>query len=148
MTNIRSLDINWDDEDFHCYTAGRWLYNEQKQLADRYVQFNMKELVRAAARSQGHDITACVGVEKLPEGDFNKTFLITMRDGLQVIAKVPNPNAGLPFYTTASEVATMEFVRMDSLIHIVRFKYTDLPFLRRGQSSACRSQRYTLGTPM
>ena len=70
----------------------------------------MDELVRVATTSQGRPITSCVNVEKLPEGDFNKAFLITMRDGREVIAKVPNPNAGLPFYTTASEVATMEFV--------------------------------------
>lgn len=35
---------------------------------------------------------------------------MTMDDGKQVVAKVPNPNAGLPHFTIASEVATMEFV--------------------------------------
>ncbi|PWY70977.1 hypothetical protein BO70DRAFT_399593 [Aspergillus heteromorphus CBS 117.55] len=34
-----------------------------------------------------------------------------MTDGRQLVAKVPNPNAGFPFYKTASEVATMEFAR-------------------------------------
>ncbi|KAE8151558.1 phosphotransferase enzyme family protein [Aspergillus avenaceus] len=34
-----------------------------------------------------------------------------MKDGRQLVAKIPNPNAGLPFLTTASEVATMDFVR-------------------------------------
>jgi hypothetical protein len=99
-----------DDESFHRYTGGRWLFNEKKQLADRSIKFNMTELVRAATTSQVVNIDSCINVEKLPEGDFNKAFLITMRDGQQVIAKVPNPNAGLPFYTTASEVATMDFV--------------------------------------
>lgn len=33
-----------------------------------------------------------------------------MDDGKQVIAKVPNPNAGRAQITTASEVATMDFV--------------------------------------
>lgn len=33
-----------------------------------------------------------------------------MQDGTQVVGKVPNPNAGRPHYTTASEVATMDFV--------------------------------------
>ncbi|KAJ5896137.1 uncharacterized protein N7473_005536 [Penicillium subrubescens] len=32
-----------------------------------------------------------------------------MDDGQEVVAKVPNPNAGTPHFTTASEVATMEF---------------------------------------
>ncbi|KAM5468853.1 hypothetical protein MauCBS54593_004848 [Microsporum audouinii] len=101
----------WDDESFYQYTGGRWLYNEAKQLADRSLTFNMKELVRTAATSQGYDINSCIKVEKLPEGDFNKTFLITFQNGKQVIAKIPNRNAGLPFYNTASEVATMDFAR-------------------------------------
>ena len=33
-----------------------------------------------------------------------------MNDGKEVIAKVPNPNGGRPPFTTASEVATMDFV--------------------------------------
>jgi hypothetical protein len=33
-----------------------------------------------------------------------------MQDGAQVVGKVPNPNAGRAHYTTASEVATMDFV--------------------------------------
>ncbi|OAL74724.1 hypothetical protein A7D00_0318 [Trichophyton violaceum] len=34
-----------------------------------------------------------------------------MDDGKEVIAKIPNPNAGHPHFVTSSEVATMEFVR-------------------------------------
>ncbi|GIK01425.1 hypothetical protein Aspvir_005461 [Aspergillus viridinutans] len=34
-----------------------------------------------------------------------------MQDGAQVVGKVPNPNAGRAHYTTASEVATMDFAR-------------------------------------
>ncbi|RJE24525.1 Phosphotransferase enzyme family [Aspergillus sclerotialis] len=111
--NVNSTNpagVSWDDEAFHSYTGGRWLYNEEKQRASRSVKFNMDELIRTATTSQGCSITSCVNVEKLPEGDFNKAFLITLSDDREVIAKVPNPNAGLPFYTTASEVATMEFV--------------------------------------
>jgi hypothetical protein len=37
-----------------------------------------------------------------------------MDDGQEVVAKVPNPNAGTPHFTTASEVATMEFVSLSS----------------------------------
>ncbi|KAH6855793.1 hypothetical protein B0I37DRAFT_63028 [Chaetomium sp. MPI-CAGE-AT-0009] len=33
-----------------------------------------------------------------------------MDDGREVVGKVPNPNAGLPHYTTASEVANMDFI--------------------------------------
>lgn len=33
----------------------------------------------------------------------------SMEDGQEVVAKVPNPNAGIPHFTAASEVATMNF---------------------------------------
>ncbi|KAI9672324.1 MAG: hypothetical protein M1817_003346 [Caeruleum heppii] len=39
-----------------------------------------------------------------------------MDDGREVIAKVPNPNAGSRHFTTASEVATMDFAR--KVLHI------------------------------
>ncbi|MCJ1334838.1 hypothetical protein MMC09_000103 [Bachmanniomyces sp. S44760] len=53
----------------------------------------------------------CVAIEKYPDGQYTKAFLMTMDDGKQVVAKVPNPNAGHSHLTTASEVATMEFAR-------------------------------------
>ncbi|KDB26353.1 hypothetical protein H109_01821 [Trichophyton interdigitale MR816] len=52
----------------------------------------------------------CISVKKYPDGMFNKAFVLTMDNGREVVAKVPNPNAGIPHYTTASEVATMDFV--------------------------------------
>lgn len=49
-------------------------------------------------------------VIKFREGQYNKSFLLTFDDNSEVVAKIPNPNAGPRFFTTASEVATMEFV--------------------------------------
>ncbi|KXG53808.1 Aminoglycoside phosphotransferase [Penicillium griseofulvum] len=69
----------------------------------------MNELVAVVAESLGGQ--ECVQVEKFPDGMFNKAFLFTMADGSQVVGKVPNPNAGRAHFTTASEVATMDFVR-------------------------------------
>ncbi|KAI1680027.1 Phosphotransferase enzyme family protein [Pyrenophora tritici-repentis] len=34
-----------------------------------------------------------------------------MDDGRELIAKLPNPNAGRPYFTTASEAATMDYLR-------------------------------------
>ncbi|KAG5295147.1 hypothetical protein I7I48_11923 [Histoplasma ohiense] len=42
---------------------------------------------------------------------YNKNFVLTMDVGQTVIAKVPNPNAGISYFTTAIEVATVDFVR-------------------------------------
>lgn len=47
---------------------------------------------------------------KLTEGLHNKAFLLTMDNGMEVVAKLPNPNAGPATYTTASEVATRDMV--------------------------------------
>lgn len=68
----------------------------------------MNELARIAAESVGSQ--SCRKVEKRSEGQFNKLFLMTTEDGKEVIAKVPQPNAGRPHFTTASEVATMHYV--------------------------------------
>jgi hypothetical protein len=68
----------------------------------------MNELAKVAAASIGAD--QCVQVEKCPDGLYNKAYRFVMDDGRSVIGKVPNPNAGPPHYTIASEVATMDFV--------------------------------------
>lgn len=101
--------VNWNArDDFFTYTRGRFLRDEQYETSQRSVRFNMKELARIAAESVGAEM--CVSVEKFPDGIYNKAFLFTMQDGVQVVGRVPNPNAGPPRYTTASEVATMDFV--------------------------------------
>src|SRR2546423_4628679 len=102
-----SCDIK--NEEFFCYSGGRWLWNEEKQLQDRYKRFNVPELKNIAARSIGAQ--ACVSMIKIAEGGFNKVFRLVMNNGSVVIARIPNPNAGPALRTTASEVATMDFVR-------------------------------------
>lgn len=103
--------LDWNKfDDFFFFTRGRFVVEEKDQMKQRYVRFNMNELVQVAARSVGAE--DCVSVQKCPDGMYNKCFVLTMDDGQEVIAKVPNPNAGVPHYTTASEVATMDFVSM------------------------------------
>ncbi|KAL8667152.1 MAG: hypothetical protein Q9168_007324 [Polycauliona sp. 1 TL-2023] len=101
-------DWNKNQDSFR-YTAGRFLFEEKDQMASRYVKFDTNALVDVAARSVASK--SCVAVRKLSECQYNKGFLLTMDDGKRVVAKVPNPNAGRPHYGTASEVATMDFIR-------------------------------------
>lgn len=82
--------------------------NEEDNLRKREIKFDMNQLACVAADSIG--ASQCVSIKKFPDGMFNKAFLMSMNDGREVVAKVPNPNAGIPFFTTASEVATMDFV--------------------------------------
>lgn len=46
-------------------------------------------------------------MKKLAEGGFNRVFLLTMDDGIEVIAKIPYPLAVPKYFTTESEVATL-----------------------------------------
>ena len=103
--------MDWDDHEFHHYTRGRWVFDEEKNLRDRYVPFDIGELIKVATKALGLDPSACIHVAKLPEGEYSKALLLTMGDERQIVAKLPNPNAGRAFYVTASEVATMAFVR-------------------------------------
>lgn len=107
------LDWNKLDE-FFAFTRGRFVAEEKAQMKRRHVRFNMNELVLVAARSVGAG--GCVSVQKYPDGMYNKCFVLTMDDGQEVVAKVPNPNAGVSHYTTASEVATMDFVSILTLL--------------------------------
>jgi hypothetical protein len=109
-TTCHNADVfeECDVKRLYAYTSGRWLWNEKYQLDRRYVKFNLQELLQVSAQAVGARF--CVKVEKLPEGNFNKVFLITIDDGRELIAKLPNPNAGRPHFTTASEAATMDYV--------------------------------------
>lgn len=109
-TILREADIlrDCDVEHFYRYTSGRWLWNENYQLNRRYVKFNLVGLLNVSATAIG--ARSSVKIEKLPEGNFSKAFLITMDDGRELIAKIPNPNAGRLHFTTASEAATMNYV--------------------------------------
>ncbi|KAJ6181243.1 Aminoglycoside phosphotransferase [Penicillium mononematosum] len=110
---VHGTIIPGDVEEFYRYSAQKWLWNEPAQLLRRYLQFDMDAFIHVAEEAAG-DGSVCGDVTKLPEGNSNKVFLVTMQDGRQLIVKLPNPNAGPVHYTTASEVATMQFVRNPS----------------------------------
>ena len=95
-------------EDFFRYTSGRWLWDEDRQLRERYIKFNVEELKRIAAESIG--AKSCVSMIKLAEGGSNRVFRLVMNDSSVAVARILCPNAGPTFKTTASEVATMDFV--------------------------------------
>ncbi|KAL1885406.1 hypothetical protein Plec18167_000900 [Paecilomyces lecythidis] len=103
-----------NSDDFFSYTSGRWVWGEEEQLQERYCRFDILELQKAAMRSES--AASCVGMEKLGEGSYNKSFRLTMASGKVLVARIPNPNAGPAFLTTASEVATMDF--LGNILHL------------------------------
>ncbi|KAJ2913697.1 hypothetical protein MD484_g6715, partial [Candolleomyces efflorescens] len=50
-------------------------------------------------------------MSKLAEGCFNRTFVITLRDGRQILAQIPYPAFVPRNYAVTSEVATIEYLR-------------------------------------
>ena len=48
-------------------------------------------------------------MEKIAES-LNRVFLVTFQNGQQVIARIPTPISGPSHFSTASEVATMDFL--------------------------------------
>lgn len=101
-----------------------------------YRKFNLGALLDVAVKAKGDTERSCIEIVKINvpsfstkvliagvkllkcvEGQFNKAFILTMDDGDEVVARLPNPNAGPPFYTLASEVATLEFVRRVTTVY-------------------------------
>ncbi|EAW07591.1 phosphotransferase enzyme family protein [Aspergillus clavatus NRRL 1] len=96
-------------ESFFKNTSRRWIFNEEKRLQERYVEFNVPELLRVTATAMHQNRRP--DIVKFAEGGFNRAFLVRTDEGKEVIARIPTLIAGPPHYTTASEVATMNFLR-------------------------------------
>ncbi|KAG5294120.1 phosphotransferase enzyme family protein [Histoplasma capsulatum G186AR] len=109
-TGSRSMSglIKASQKTLFCYTSGRWLYDERRQLSRRYVKFNVEGLCRTASDIVG---APCTQVTKLPEGLYNKVFSLKTDTGEELLARIPNPNAGSAREVIASEVATLDFLR-------------------------------------
>ncbi|THH18002.1 hypothetical protein EW146_g2913 [Bondarzewia mesenterica] len=101
--------------DFFDYTSGRWIINDALRHAERRRVFNVDGLRRLAAQSIDRSPDDIVDFAKLAEGGFNRTFLITMRGGFQMVARIPYPATVPKYYTIASEVATMALLRSSGL---------------------------------
>ena len=99
-------------EHFFFPTTGRWLWNEPHKRQQHTRTFDVEALQHVLAKAAGLDSrTATVCLEKLAEGASNKVFLATI--GRQrMIVKIPDPIVP-PRLVTASEVATLEFLRAE-----------------------------------
>ena len=76
-------------------------------MAKRYAKFNVQALRQIAGQALQ---SRCVELRKFSEGLNNKVFLLGMENGKEILARIPNSNAGPPHYVVASEVATLDFV--------------------------------------
>ncbi|KAI0339794.1 hypothetical protein BDW22DRAFT_1486502 [Trametopsis cervina] len=103
------------DDSLFNYTSGRWVYNDALRHKERHRPFNVTSLCRLAAQSVDRDPTDVLSISKLDEGGFNRTFLITLRDGTKVVARIPYPVTVPDYNGVASEVATIEYMRLHGI---------------------------------
>jgi hypothetical protein len=103
-------------EELFNYTNGRFLTNEAEAFNRRYVRFDIDQLCAVAAAAGGSS-SPIRAIDKM-EGGFSKALLMQKEDGSEVVAKIPFPIAGPPKYTTASEVAVLEFSKAATPIQL------------------------------
>ncbi|KAJ5793943.1 hypothetical protein N7457_000542 [Penicillium paradoxum] len=97
-------------EELFEYTNGRFLSEEENQLAKRYVRFDVDRLCDVVTNIPGTGTSQISKIEKM-EGGFSKALLVTTLDKSEYVVKIPCPNAGRPMYCTSSEVAVLDYVR-------------------------------------
>lgn len=96
---------------FVLFRSHRFSYNDNLRHRERRRVFNVSELKRLAALAVQQNEVDVIGFEKLAEGGFNRSFLITMRDGYRLVARIPYPATEPKSLLVASEVATLDFLR-------------------------------------
>ncbi|KAF9789796.1 hypothetical protein BJ322DRAFT_1018376 [Thelephora terrestris] len=77
--------------------------NDFLRHAERRRVFNVNGLRLPAAESINRSPDDIFDLIKLAEGGFNRPFLITMRGGFQMVARVPHPAAISKYFAVASE---------------------------------------------
>lgn len=97
------------DDKLFSYSSGRFLYNEELRLRERHVRFDVAALENAIAKHVDHGNVK--SITKPSEGGFNRVLLATMEDDFRAIIKIPYWISGPKTYATASEVATLKFLR-------------------------------------
>lgn len=102
-------------------------YNESCRRSERYLEFNVAELKRTVTQAVSRCEADIQSFHKLAEGGFNRTFEITMKDGLQTVARLPYPSTLPKRYAVASEVATMDLVRSYGLPVPQIYAYSTTP---------------------
>ncbi|KAH6888914.1 kinase-like domain-containing protein [Coprinopsis sp. MPI-PUGE-AT-0042] len=103
------------EDDLFNYTSGRWIYNEALRLEERELVFDVDEFMRLASNSVDRRSSDIIEFSKLAEGDCHRVFRITFSDNFQMVARIPYPVTGPKYYGLASEVATMEYLRMSGI---------------------------------
>ena len=79
------------------------------------MKFNVEALQHVVETSVGKEHGRVVSMKKLAEGGFNRIFDLVLQDGFEVIAKIPYHIAKPDYFATASEAATLAFLRLKGI---------------------------------
>jgi aminoglycoside phosphotransferase (APT) family kinase protein len=110
LADVSVLGIH-EDQALFSYTGGRYLFNEELRLKERHVEFNIVALQHIAEAAVDNKHGKVISISKLAEGGFNRVFTLVLEDGFELIAKIPYHIAVPKYYATASEAATLTFLR-------------------------------------
>jgi hypothetical protein len=93
------LSAAFKNQSLFLYTAGRFFFNENHRMQERHVEFNVEALQHAAKASVSNEHGKVISIAKTLEVSFGS------------MAKVPYHIAVLKYFATASEAATLTFLR-------------------------------------
>ncbi|RMZ75960.1 hypothetical protein DV737_g5059, partial [Chaetothyriales sp. CBS 132003] len=100
---------------------GRAAQNDELSKRFAKLRFCICSSPGVAGYDPNHDKTDCQPESeikefiKLAEGGFNRVFQITMKDGSEVLARLPYPSTKPDRFTLASEVATLDLARVNNV---------------------------------
>ncbi|TRM65527.1 kinase-like domain-containing protein [Schizophyllum amplum] len=106
----------YDEHELFSMTKYRWLYNNEKQLTARYMPFNVEALLNIATQSA--NAKQCTSLEKIHDGTFNRVLDLKFDNGVEYVVKIPFPITGPKHLCTASEVATLDYIRTELSIPV------------------------------
>jgi hypothetical protein len=111
---LASRSMEEPSELFPKLTANR-SWNDALKHTERRRTFSISELKRLAAAAVDREVGDVARFEKLAEGGFNRTFLVTMCDVFQFVGRIPYPVTEPKHLVIASEVATMDYLRLHDI---------------------------------
>ncbi|KAK8162740.1 hypothetical protein BKA80DRAFT_290072 [Phyllosticta citrichinensis] len=97
------------------YTSARWMFNQKQRLSERRNVFNVPEFKKLAAQSINQKAADVVSFKKLADGGNYRLFRITMRDGFELVGRIPYAMVVPKDLAVSSEVATMDYLRLNGL---------------------------------
>ncbi|KAK2879974.1 hypothetical protein FQN49_000700 [Arthroderma sp. PD_2] len=90
-------------------------YNEAKRFSERHLFFDVNKLLNIIANSVEQSSEDVIQFTKIAEGGSYRVFEVTFKNGQEIIVRLPYPYTIPHAYGVASEVATIEYLRLHGI---------------------------------